>query len=216
MTKKFGIIFDCDGTLVKSLDLGMGSYNYALEQLGERIHEPDEIKKYFGAGADRIFMQLLGDETKALKAFEYYFEHESKQVHKVFLHEGINELLDFLSQNHFPMGVVTGRHFRDLELIFNHHKLTRKFQALVCDNHLPKSKPAPDGILMACKKMQIAPENTFYIGDSTMDMIAAHAAGSKPIAALWDKWSKPHEMQNENPLLMARSPMEIASYIKSL
>lgn len=87
--KKCAVIFDCESTLIKSLDIGMGSFNYAFERLGEGVREPDEIKKYFGAGADRIFLQLLRNEEKALRAFNFYLEHEAEMYRK-FLHVEIH------------------------------------------------------------------------------------------------------------------------------
>lgn len=211
--EKFGVIFDCDGTLIKSLDLGMGSYDYALRMIGEAPRRPEDIKQYFGAAADRIFYKLLGDEKKALEAFHHYFDHESKQVHKIELHQGIAALLEELRKHEIPMGVVTGRHSKDLDLIFSYHKLHDYFEALICDNQLPFSKPEPHGILLACEKMGLKPSNTWYVGDSVMDMIAANRAGSRPVAALWDHWVKESELAKERPEILAKSPAMILDHL---
>ncbi len=40
------ILFDCDGTLLKSLGFGMDAFNFALEHVGARPHTPEEIKKF--------------------------------------------------------------------------------------------------------------------------------------------------------------------------
>lgn len=210
------VIFDCDGTLARSLDLGMGSYDYALEKIGAAPRAPDDIKQYFGASADRIFLKLLGDEELALRAFEHYFDHQSQEIHKVQLHEGIIELLENLKEAHVPMGVVTGRHERDLELILGKHRLHGYFKTLVCDNHLPHSKPAPDGILLAAKNLGVDVKRSYYAGDSTMDLLAANAAGAKGIAALWDRWSKEDEMKQHDPALLARTPRQIWDYLKTV
>lgn len=213
MDSHFGILFDNDGTLIKSLDLGLDSFHYALEKLGEPKRLDHEIKQYFGAGADRIFMKLLNDADKAAKAFDYFFEHESNQVNRIQLHDGISELLNELVKRQIPMGVVTGRHFRDLEMIFTHHDLIKTFKTLVCDNHLENSKPHPEGILLGAKNLGLAPEKIYYIGDSVMDMKAARSAGAIPIAALWDKWAHIEEMKREEPVLLAHRPSDIISFI---
>lgn len=210
---KIGILLDCDGTLANSLNLGMGSFDYAFEKLGERFYRPEEITKFFGAGADRIFFQILGDQKKAERAFDFYFEHESKQITKIHLHDGIQEFLDLAKNANVPMGVVTGRHSRDLELIIKHHGISKYFEVLVCDDHLTKSKPSPEGILLAASKLGIKPNDLYYIGDSIMDLQAANAAGAKGIAALWDQWVRPEEMAKQNPSFMARTPLEIWHYL---
>lgn len=212
--KDCGIIFDCDGTLVDSLGQALESFNYALSQVGEEPRTPETIKRYFGAGADRIFMSLLGDEKKALAAFDSYVDHQSELAKGMKLHPGIRELLDLLAKEQIPMGVVTGRHARDLNVVLSPHQLNDYFLALVADSHLPHSKPAPDGILMAAKQMELPPSRTFYVGDSATDIRAAHNAGSIGIAALWDALAKPAELLNEKPALMAKEPMEIWTYFK--
>jgi HAD superfamily hydrolase (TIGR01549 family) len=216
MTKKsFGIIFDCDGTLADSLGIGLGSYNYALTKIGEPPRDENEIKKLFGSSADRIMQRLLKDDEKALKAFEFYLEHEELNTPKVHLHDGISELLHNLKAQGIPLGIVTGRHHQDLDFILKHHGLHHFFDAIVCDNHLPFSKPAPDGILLASSKLGLNAQDTFYVGDSVMDMQAAQSAGSKGIAALWDKWVKKEEMQLVKPFAFALHPQNILDIIIS-
>lgn len=199
---------------MKSLILGLGAYNFALEKVGARAHEPDEIKRFFGKGADRIFMKLLNDEKMAEVAYEHYFEFESQQVHQIVLHDGIKELLEELKKNGIRMGVVTGRHFRELESMFNHHNLFPYFEAIVCDNHLENSKPHPEGINLAMKKMNVKPEETYYVGDAVMDILLSKASGAKPIAALWDDWARRDEMLKEGPVFMAEKPMDIWAWLK--
>ncbi len=199
---------------MKSLILGLGAYNYALERVGARPHAPQEIKQFFGTGADRIFMKLLdGDEKKSLEAYEYYYEFESSQVHEIIPHDGIIELLDNLKNAGIKMGVVTGRHFRELELMFKHHNLFHYFETIVCDNHLQNSKPHPEGILLAMKNLNVKPEDTFYVGDAVMDMVLTNAVGAKPIAAIWDSWANKDEMSKHNPAFIAERPLDIWSFL---
>ncbi|MBA2404438.1 MAG: HAD family hydrolase [Bdellovibrionales bacterium] len=191
------ILFDCDGTLLKSLGFGMDAFNFALEHVGARPHTPEEIKKFFGQSADKIFYHLLGDKKKAEEAYEIYFEFEVNHVSRIHTHAGIVELLDNLKASGARMGVVTGRHSRDLELLFNHTKLHHYFEALVCDDHLSIPKPHPEGLLLVATRMNINIKDCYYVGDSVMDIQAAHAAGAKSIAALWDQWAHQEEMERE-------------------
>ena len=209
-----GIIFDCDGTLVNSLNQALESFNYALHKIGETSYGLADIKRHFGAAADRIFLNLLGDRTRALQAFEHYLEHQTELAKTTRLHDGIEELLDTLKKERIPMAIVTGRHTRDLEIVLRPHGLSSAFLALVTDNRVPKSKPAPDGILMAAELMKIPPARTLYVGDSVVDMQAAHAAGSTPVAALWDGLTKPGEMAKEKPAFMAKRPDEVWTFFK--
>jgi HAD superfamily hydrolase (TIGR01549 family) len=209
MKKNFGIIFDCDGTLVDSLGQAMASFNYALDRMHEEPRTEQEIKKFFGSAADRIFFGLLGNEDKALRAFEFYKEHQTELSRTMKLHVGVQDLLNTLHSNEVPMSVVTGRHEQDLAIVLAPHKISEYFVTLVTDNQLPHSKPAPDGILMAAARMKLNPENTFYVGDSAIDMEAAHAAGAQAVAAMWDKLVIPDMMKAQKPQFFAQHPMDV-------
>ena len=211
--KKRGLIFDCDGTLVDSLGHALESFNYALAEIGEGPRTVEEIKKYFGLGADKIFTQLLGDSKKGLMAFESYINHQSKLALDMKLHDGIRDLLNLAKSEKLLMGVVTGRHSRDMHLVLNPHQLTDYFQILVSDDHVQNSKPAPDGIILAMNKMGLAPDDVCYIGDSIVDIQAAHAAGCMSIAAVWDRHCKKEIMQTENPHFLADSPKDIWNFL---
>lgn len=204
-----GLIFDCDGTLVDSLGQAMASFNYALDQLGEPPRPPEAIKRYFGAGADRILINVLGDEAKGLAAFEHYLNHQSELARTTHLHDGVRELLERTHGAGLKMAVVTGRHARDLEVVLRPHRLFEYFVTQIADNHIPFSKPAPDGILLAASRLGLPPGDTIYVGDSTMDMEAAVAAGSIPVAALWDSLADAEAMKRAGAAHLAATPADV-------
>jgi phosphoglycolate phosphatase len=210
--KQHGIIFDCDGTLVDSLGQALESFNFALDRVGFPPRAPETIKRYFGTAADRILLSVVGDKNQAVKAFDYFLEHQSDLAKTTKLHPGIRELLDLLEENEIPLGIVTGRHARDLDIVLRPHRLADYFITLIADSHLPKSKPAPDGILMAAEKMGLPPAQTMYVGDSIFDIQAAHAAGTGSVAALWDSLAKSEELSHEKPDFMAHTPKDVWTY----
>lgn len=207
--KSYGIIFDCDGTLVDSLNQAVDSMSYALAQVGEHGLSPARIKQYFGAGVDRILGRILGDAGRAGAAFEYYLEHQATLALRTQMHTSVREMLKDLADRGVPMAVVTGRHERDLELVLAPHNLKDYFVTLVADNHAAKSKPAPDGVLLAAKRMGLDPAHTFYVGDAVYDMQAARAAGSVPLAALWNHPADSADLKEAGAALLAHSPLDI-------
>ena len=52
--------------------------------------------------------------------------------------------------------------------------------AQTCDH----TKPYPDPILWAARQMNIPPENCLMIGDTTVDILAARAAGAQSVGVL--------------------------------
>lgn len=55
------------------------------------------------------------------------------------------------------------------------------FDVLVCGDHVTRKKPDPEAVLLACKRLGIAPREALFIGDSQNDVDAARAAG----CAIW-------------------------------
>ena len=53
------------------------------------------------------------------------------------------------------------------------------FDVIVTPDDTQKSKPDPEPVLLGCKKLNILPRETVYVGDSIFDMEAGKAAGAK-------------------------------------
>ena len=214
--QKIGLVFDCDGTLVDTEDQVIESIHYALAQINAPDHSTPEIRKLFGPGADQILIKLIGDEKLAALPFEHYIEHQKKNVFNMKVYDGIRTLLDELKSMGIPLGLVTGRHSRDLEIVLNAFELKKYFYVIVSDDDLKLPKPSPEGLLNAAFLMKIPLEKIYYIGDAKTDIETAKAASSLSIAALWDKRVESEVMRMESPTFMAQSPIDILNYIKNL
>ncbi|WKV72847.1 HAD family hydrolase [Streptomyces sp. PCS3-D2] len=46
-------------------------------------------------------------------------------------------------------------------------------------------KPAPDGLLLALRQLDVAPEGAVFVGDTELDVHAARAAGVRVVGAGW-------------------------------
>ena len=56
---------------------------------------------------------------------------------------------------------------------------------LICDGaDVEHAKPAPDLLIKAASLLDVEPAETWYVGDSRWDMVAARAAGMRAIAVL--------------------------------
>jgi HAD superfamily hydrolase (TIGR01509 family) len=203
------LIFDCDGTLMDSLGQALESFHYALDRLGEPRSTPDVIR-YFGVSADRILFNLLGDATRAQKAYDLYKEHQTHLAPGTLVYPGVISLLDKARKASVPMAVVTGRHRQDLEILLKPHGLLNYFSVIVTDNELTQPKPSPEGLLKALHQLGLKDASrSFYVGDSQTDMQAAHAAGIRPIAALWDSKVERQKLLNAQPYASAEHPNDV-------
>ena len=46
---------------------------------------------------------------------------------------------------------------------------------IIDGSHVEHAKPAPDLLLLAAEELETPPRSCWYVGDSTWDMLAAHA-----------------------------------------
>jgi HAD superfamily hydrolase (TIGR01549 family) len=202
------LIFDCDGTLMDSLGNAVESFHYALERMGEPRSTPD-ILRYFGVSADRILLNLLQDEARAAQAYEFYRKHQTELAPRTQVYPGIPSLLQRADEAGIPLGIVTGRHRLDLDILLQPHGLLRYFQVIVTDNELAQPKPSPEGLLRALSALRVAAPQSFYIGDSPTDIQAAQAAGVMAVAALWDNKVERQKLLNAKPHYTVQHPDEI-------
>jgi HAD superfamily hydrolase (TIGR01549 family) len=208
------LIFDCDGTLMDSLGNALESFHYALEQMGEPRSTP-EITRHFRLAADRILLNLLRDEDRARQAYQHYKEHQTLLAPQTKIYPGVMELLERAHQAAVPMGVVTGRHRQDLEILLKPHDLLPYFTVIVTDNELSEPKPSPEGLLKALAQFGLPGPQAFYIGDSLSDMQAAHAAGIKSVAALWDSKVERQKLVDIKPYGLAEQPDDVWTLFQS-
>lgn len=124
----------------------------------------------------------LDDEIGMLGDF-IYRQGLGKSHRPFLLIAGVFEMLTRL-QPHYPMAVVSARGSRSTQIFLDQFKLTPFFNcvatALTCDH----TKPYPDPILWAASQMGISAGECLMIGDTTVDIRAAKAAGAQAVGVL--------------------------------
>jgi len=71
-----------------------------------------------------------------------------------------------------------------------------------------RHKPHPEPLLVALERLQLAPQQAIYVGDSRHDMQAGRSAGMRTVAALWGPVPR-SALELENPDVLACSPEEL-------
>lgn len=53
---------------------------------------------------------------------------------------------------------------------------------LLCPDHVTRSKPDPEMILLACEQLQLPPASVIFVGDDLRDIESGRAAGARTAA----------------------------------
>ncbi len=90
---------------------------------------------------------------------------------------GVREALRALDGSGLLAGVVSSNSREVLRAILEREGVAARFGVLVGREDVRLPKPAPEGLLLACERLGIAPREAIYAGDNVADIEAARAAG---------------------------------------
>lgn len=181
------VIFDLDGTLLDTIEAfyilaKRTGDEFGLAMVREHVYEllnfgrPYWEKVLPVAGKDnKDTIEKLNQHAIALWP-EIMAEHAS-----VF--PAVKTTLAQLKDRGMKLAIVTGSGKTSLELLFN-AGLGDFFDAIISAEDVKKRKPDPEGLLLCLDKLGVNAETAIYVGDTSIDMQAARAAGLRPVAVL--------------------------------
>ena len=183
------VLFDLDGTIIDTAPDFVLSLNNILKRNGRTTLEFDHIRSFVSEGSAKfteIGFEIARDHPDFNKyRNEFLLEYKNNLTNKSKLFSGISSLLNKLDEISIPYGIVTNKPFDYAEPLINYFDDLKNCRTLICPDHLQNSKPSPEGILLACKKIGVDPKESVYIGDHPNDLIAGNNAGTKTIGCLY-------------------------------
>ncbi len=82
------------------------------------------------------------------------------------------------------MAVVSTRDENSTMAFLEQFDLVKYFDVIITGLSAEHTKPYPDPILLAAKKMNVAPKDCLMIGDTTVDIRAGRSAGAQTVGVL--------------------------------
>lgn len=186
------VIFDCDGTILNTLDDLMDSMNYILKKHNYPTRTLSEIRSFVGNGLGKLVERsvLTGTDLKVsqeeldtmlTELKEYYAEHNND---KTAPYEGLYKLLAELKKEGYKMAVVSNK-VQEGVTALNDQYFKEYFNVAIGETPDRKRKPEPDMVNAALKDLNSTPEEAVYVGDSEVDLQTAKNSGLIPIAVTW-------------------------------
>jgi phosphoglycolate phosphatase len=178
------ILFDLDGTLIDSTEAILESFGVAYDTFGRAMPEEDTIKKLIGHPLDIMFMMLGIPHTQAnayVDAYKGHYRLISRQ--KTTLLPLAKEAVK-LAATIGTLGIVTTKTASYSEELLEHLGIMHYFSVLIGRESITHPKPHPEPILKALSHLKADATRTWMIGDTPLDLIAAHEAGVQGIGVL--------------------------------
>jgi pyrophosphatase PpaX len=161
------LLFDWDGTLADSAQLGLAAFQKTFAELGVAFspdiyaaaYSPNWYSTYEALGLPRDKWELADNLWRL-----HYGEEMAQLV------EGAAETLLGLHRKGYRLGVVTSGHENRVCREIDQSALAEVFGVVVCNEHTTNRKPHPEGLEIALQQLNRRPEESAYAGDAPEDI----------------------------------------------
>ncbi len=186
LKKKLCFLWDVDGTIVDSKEFAYSVYNDVLKILGKQTFTSKEFSEFFSSDY-QLHLSRLG--IKSEKEINFLVNTWNQRLltdkHKFRLHNGILDILRYLNENSYEMGIVSSTSKLQLQVYFDMFKIDRFFKVIIAREDVDKQKPSPKPFLLAAKKLGYSPKNCIVIDDMEDGIKAAKKMGAIAIGVTW-------------------------------
>ena len=203
------VLFDLDGTLIDSGPIILSSMQYSVRTVLGREIPTEELGLTIGGQGIVAQMQAI-DAERADELVEVYKEHNDGLHETLEAFDDLLALLPRLKAEGRKLGIVTAKRHRTVSLALERFPaLEDDFDVVVAHEDTSRHKPDPDPVLFAVEKLDAAPSDAAYVGDSPFDIRAAKAAGAFAVAVAWGGIHPDERLLAEEPDAFVRSPEEL-------
>ena len=210
------VIFDLDGTLLDSIEDIASSMNKVLESLQLPTHKIEDYKHFVGGGVDILVENALNNQSKEIKdevIKRFKIEYDGKLHSKTLPYDGIYELLDELKKLDINLAVLSNKPHEFTVSYVNHFFKNYNFKEIHGQKKDVPKKPDPKAALDIVKCLNSSCENTYFIGDTKIDMQTAKSANMTAIGVLWG-FRDEKELRDFGADFIVSNPLEILKIIK--
>ncbi|MDO5503790.1 MAG: HAD-IA family hydrolase [Actinomycetia bacterium] len=178
------VFFDLDGTLANTIPLIIASYQHAFREVLRVEVEETAARAWIG----RPLLEALLEESPE-------HGHELDRVYRewnlantealIEPFDGVPELLATLDDAGARCAIVTSKRRETARLALHHVGIEDRIEVAAGLEDTPAHKPDPAPLLHGAHTLEVDPADCVYVGDATVDILAAQAAGMASVAVTW-------------------------------
>lgn len=181
------VVFDLDGTLTDTLDDIATAMNRALKLHGLEPWPVPDYRYLVGNGARVLASRAVRDRQDLMPAVlrDYQAYYGAHALVKTAPYPGIPELLDALAARGLKLFVLSNKPDADTRNVISHFFPGIPFALVRGQLEGVPVKPDPAPALALAEEAGLPPAAFAYLGDTSVDMTCAVAAGMRPVGVLW-------------------------------
>ena len=211
------VLFDLDGTLADtSVDM-CNALNLVLINNKFKTVECNKLKTHISRGAIGIINYASYVNGRPIDSSLLRAEFLQEYSEKCFIHtkmiSNMMKLIDHINNNNISCGIVTNKHSKFVKKIIKGLGLESKLNCIITGDMVSEPKPSSEGLLEACRLVNVGAINCIYVGDDERDIIAGKNAGMYTVAADFGFISKDEDVHSWQADKIVKDPEEIISLI---
>jgi len=210
------LLFDLDGTLVDSVYQHVLAWREALEQAGIEL-AVWRIHRRIGMSGGLLANNLLRETGRRITAKEaaqlqrVHAEAYARQVSQVRSLPGARELLAYLSKIAVPWAIATSGRMESAGPALKILGIGSEAPVVTRDQ-VQRAKPDPDLFLAAAERLGVEIGESFVVGDSVWDLLAARRAKALGIGLLSGGYGR-EELERAGAYRVYQDPADLLKHL---
>ncbi len=215
------VVFDLDGTLVTA-EIDFRAMRRAIRDLLLESGFPSKVLPMHSTqDLLRSAFAYAGKEGKSAveiselrdKVYAVAMKIEWKGAKKAQLVSGAEETLQELHTRNVKIAVLTNDNRAVADYLLNKYELTPYVDLLISRDDAPHMKPSTEGLELILDHFKVSPDETMFIGDSTIDIMTATKLGIRSIARQ-SKVRTEKELLSEGAIVVFPTLTSIIPYLE--
>ncbi len=208
MTKSFAsyqaVVFDFDGTLADSFDAIAASVNHVRILRGHSALSVEDVKRHVGHGPEYLLQHTIPNCKLPDDLLAYRVHHPGVMAPMTRLLPGAADLLTGLKKAGKRVGLCSNKpRFFSQQLLVDLN-IAALFDVVLGPEDVALPKPSPEMLLRAVEMLALPRDAVLYVGDTTVDIQTARAAGIQV-------WALPTGSESREILTRANPDRLVAS-----
>jgi len=202
------LLLDFDGTIADSYSAIAASVNHVRAAYGLPQLTIAEVKVHVGRGLHYLLQQTVPGANLEADAALYRAHHPTVLEHGTRLLPEVGKTLADLHRHQVKIAICSNKPVAFTRTLVKQLGIDSYLSDVLGPEDVPQPKPAPDMLLAALKRLDVDASNALYVGDMTVDIETARAAG----VAVWVLPTGSDSREN----LVAANPDRILNHFSEL
>jgi HAD superfamily hydrolase (TIGR01509 family) len=186
-----GVILDVDGTLVDSNDAHAQAWIEALAEAGHQVPF-ERVRRLIGMGGDNLLPELIGLEEDTPEGQRLSTRRgeifKDRYLRTLRPFPGARALLERMRADGLDLVVASSAQADELEALLDVAEAKELLEDTTSSGDVERSKPEPDIVGVALRKLGHSAEAVMMLGDTPYDIEAAANVGVRTVAVRCGGW----------------------------